>query len=103
MKRIAAAAVFASLAVTAGADNFRCGKWIATVDLPVSELLAKCGEPASKETRTEEVVGRNAAGFTFKTGEVVVIETWTYHRGTRASPMVVTIIDGKIERIERAQ
>jgi hypothetical protein len=97
------AVVFASLAVAARADNFRCGKWIASADLSVSELRAKCGEPASKETRTEDVVARNAAGYTYKTGQVVVIETWTYHRGSGASPMIVTIIDGRIDRIERAQ
>lgn len=103
MRPLALLIAFASLAVTARADNFRCGKWIASTDLSVSELRAKCGEPARKETRTEDVVARNAAGYSYKTGEVVVIETWTYERGTRASPMVVTIIDGKIERIERAQ
>lgn len=102
MKRLLVA-VLASLAATAQADNFRCGKWIASTDMSVSELRAKCGDPSSKETRTEDVVGRNAAGYTYKTGEVVVIETWTYQRGTRASPMVVTIIDGSIERIERAK
>ena len=79
------ALVFGTLAITAQADNFRCGSWIARTELAVSELLAKCGEPVKKETRTEEVLARNTAGYTYKTGDVVVIETWTYQRGTRAS------------------
>jgi hypothetical protein len=91
------------LAAPAGADdNFRCGKWIATRDLPVSELLAKCGEPASRESRIEDLLARNAnTGLMFKTGEQLV-EVWTYERGANAAPMVVTIVDGRIKSIERA-
>jgi hypothetical protein len=94
--------VLATLAMPAQADNFRCGKWIANTDLTVSELLSKCGEPAKRESRKEDVFGRGVNGGSYKVGEMTV-ETWTYSRGTRASPMVVTIIDGKIERIERQQ
>jgi hypothetical protein len=32
----------------------------------------------------------------------VVIETWTYDRGSQAAAMVVTIEDGKIKKMERA-
>jgi Protein of unknown function (DUF2845) len=83
------------------AENFRCGKWIASTDLSVTELLARCGEPASRESRTEEVRTRNAnTGLMGKTGEIIV-ETWTYERGTQAPPVVVTIVDGRIKSIER--
>lgn len=93
--------VAAVISAPAQADNFRCGKWIASTDLSVTELLAKCGEPASRESRVEDVLSRNFnTGLMYKTGEVV-IETWTYLRGSRASPMVVTIVDGKIKSIER--
>ena len=44
MKYALALAVLA-LSSTAHADNFRCGKWIASTDLSVAELLARCGEP----------------------------------------------------------
>ena len=96
------AALVAALIMTpAQADNFRCGKWIATVDLSVAELLSRCGEPASRETRVEDVLSRNFnTGLMYKTGESIV-ETWTYLRGSGASPMVVTIVDGKIRSIER--
>jgi len=91
------------LCANAQADNFRCGKWLATTDLPVSELLSKCGEPATRETRIEDVLSRNyTTGAMYKTGEMTV-ETWTYDRGTTAPPIVVTIVDGRIKSIERKQ
>ena len=69
--------------------------------MAVGDLLAKCGEPASRERRVEDVLSRNAnTGLMYKSGEMV-IETWTYDRGTTAPPMVVTIIDGRIQRIDR--
>jgi len=87
----------------ANAENFRCGKWIATTDLSVAELLARCGEPASRQTRTEEVRTRNRnTGLMGKTGEVIV-ETWIYERGTQAPPVVVTIVDGRIKSITRGK
>jgi hypothetical protein len=100
MKYALALAVLA-LSSAAHADNFRCGKWIASPDLSVAELLARCGEPASREQRTEEVRVRNRnTGLMNKSGEILV-ETWTYDRGTQAAPIVVTIVDGRIKSIER--
>jgi hypothetical protein len=92
------------LATTAQADsNFRCGKWIASSDMSVTDLRAKCGEPTSREIRVEDVMGRNQnTGLMFKSGETQ-IEIWTYDRGSTASPMVVTIVDGRIKNIERKQ
>jgi uncharacterized protein DUF2845 len=93
--------LIALFATTAQADNFRCGKWVATTDLTPTDLLAKCGEPASRATRTEDVMVRNAnTGLMYKSGEQT-IELWTYDRGTTASPMVITIVDGRIKSIER--
>ena len=91
------------LAASAQADNFRCGKWIATTDLSVPELLSKCGEPASRATRIEDVMARSqTTGGMYKTGERTV-ETWIYERGTSAAPMVVTLVDVRIKSIERQQ
>jgi hypothetical protein len=91
------------LCAGAQADNVRCGKWIATTDRPVAELLSKCGEPASRETRIEDVMSRNyPTGGMYKSGEMTV-ETWIYDRGATAPPIVVTIVDGRIKSIERKQ
>ena len=91
-------------ATTQAADsNFRCGKWIVSRDLSVTELRSKCGEPASRESYVEDVMARNPnTGLMYKSG-VTQTEIWVYERGTSAPPMVVTIVDGRIKSIERGQ
>lgn len=91
-----------SLAAAAD-EKFRCGQWIASSDMSVEELLAKCGEPRSRTQAVEDIRVRNPnTGLVLKNGEVL-IEKWTYDRGTQAAPMVVTIVDGRIKSIERAK
>jgi hypothetical protein len=91
----------AILAPFAHADEtFRCGKWIVSSDLAVEDLLRKCGEPTTRDSRSEDILVRNQYGLMINNG-VTVTETWTYDRGTRAAPMVVTIVDGKIRSIDR--
>jgi len=89
------------LPLVASADEtFRCGKWIASSAMTVAELIGKCGEPASHESRTEVVQSRNRnVGLMMKVGETT-IETWTYDRGSNPA-MIVTIIDGQIKSIDR--
>src|SRR5688500_11616231 len=95
-----ALAATASLSVRAD-ESFRCGKWIASSDMTVEDLLAKCGSPSARTRSTEDVMARNPnTGLMFKTGESST-ETWIYERGTRAVPMVVTIVDGRIKSITR--
>ncbi|HYL69767.1 MAG TPA: DUF2845 domain-containing protein [Candidatus Dormibacteraeota bacterium] len=93
----------ALLPVTAVSDEqFRCGQWLVSSDTPVAELLKKCGEPSSKEVSSEDVRTRVAGGGTEKIGTATK-EVWHYDRGSRAEPMIVTIIDGKIESMERGK
>jgi len=89
------------LPVAASADEtFRCGKWIASSAMTVAELTDKCGEPTSRESRTEDVMTRNNnVGLMMKVGETTV-ETWTYERGANPA-MVVIIVDGQIKSIDR--
>ena len=83
-------------------ETFRCGSSIASSEMTVSELRAKCGEPASRDSKTEEVKARNSNnGLMVKVGETTV-ETWIYDRGANPA-MVVTIVDGRIKSIERQQ
>lgn len=81
-------------------ENFRCGKWIASSEMSVADLLAKCGEPSRRASSTEDVMARNKYGLMQKIGETTVM-TWTFDRGATAPPMVVTIVDGRIKSIER--
>ena len=94
-------AVLATGAPAAQADEtIRCGKWVVNSSLTVAELVDKCGEPAAKERTEEEVWSRNVHGGSYRSGTTVV-EYWTYDRGSRAAPIRVKIVDGKIRSIER--
>ena len=81
-------------------ETFRCGQWIASSAMTVAELTEKCGEPSSRESKTEDVLARNNnVGLMMKVGETTV-ETWIYDRGANPA-MVVTIVDGHIKSIDR--
>ncbi len=96
---LAAAALLLSLAASAD-ETFRCGKWIVSSTMTVAELTEKCGEPTSRESKTEDVLARNNNfGLMMKVGETTV-ETWTYDRGANPA-MVVIIVDGQIKSIDR--
>jgi hypothetical protein len=92
---------FALLPLAASAETFRCGKWIIDDQTVLEELMQKCGTPTSRESRVEDVRSPNQyTGGSTKVGETV-IETWTYDLGPGKSLMVVTIVDGRIKKIER--
>jgi uncharacterized protein DUF2845 len=101
MKLIIVATLLA-FPMIASADSMRCGQWVVNEETTPSELLQKCGEPQQKEVSTEDVMTRNPAGYTRKTG-VQVIEKWHYQRSSAALPMLVVVVDGKIKSIERSE
>lgn len=98
------ATAFWALAVLAPAaascDEFRCGQWLVSSETSVADLVKKCGEPTSRQVSTEDVRAHAAGGGTQKLG-TVPREVWRYNGSSRAEAMVVTIVDGKIESIER--
>jgi hypothetical protein len=97
------AAVLLLLPLAASAETFRCGKWIIDQDTSLEELLHKCGTPTSRDSRVEDVRAPNVyTGGNTKVGETV-IETWVYDLGSGKSPMVVTIVDGRVKKIERQE
>jgi hypothetical protein len=73
---------------------FRCGASLVSADMSVDELLKKCGDPSSKQSSTEDVHIFNGEKVGTSTTEV-----WRYDRGSRAAPMIVTIVDGRIRSI----
>jgi len=82
-------------------EAFRCGQWVITSEMTVGEITAKCGPPASRDSRTQDVRVRNRnTGLMMTTGRTT-IETLTWDRGSRASPMIVTVVDGVIRSIDR--
>ena len=95
------AAVLAGGTVAHADEAFRCGKWVITSEMTLGEISSKCGPPASRTSRTEDVHARNRnTGLMVKTGQTT-IETLTWNRGPRAAAMVVTVVDGAIKSIER--
>lgn len=85
-------------AICAGDETFRCGSWLVTADISVADLLKKCGEPSSQQASTQDV--RNEHGVKVGTSTT---EIWRYDRGSRAAPMIVTIVDGQVQSIERGK
>jgi hypothetical protein len=84
------------------AESMRCGPSVVDETTSIADLLAKCGEPATKDVTNEDVLVRNVdTGLMRKVGTKVT-ERWRYQRTNRALPMVVTIVDGKVTRLERA-
>jgi hypothetical protein len=101
--RVSAILVLAlSMSPAAWSDSMRCGQSIVNEENTPSEILNKCGDPQRKEVSTEDVIVRNPAGYTRKTG-VQVTERWYYQRSSRALPMLVTVVDGKVKSIERTE
>jgi hypothetical protein len=78
-------------------ESFRCGRWVVSADTSVAELLKKCGKPTSRRVSTEDDLDYGAKVGTWTT------EIWRYDRGSRAAPMIVTIVNGQIRSIERGK
>ena len=88
--------------VVASADSMRCGKWVVSDSVTVDELLTKCGEPQSREVTKDDVYMTSVNGMRVKTGNQTVTERWIYRASSRALPMAVVIVDGKIVSLARA-
>lgn len=97
MKVLRVVSVLLALTPSAGICDgyFRCGQWLVSADTSLTELLKKCGEPSSKKVSIQDVIG----SFGQKLGTTRV-ETWRYDRGSRASPMIVTVVDGKVQSVD---
>lgn len=98
----AVVAMLAGVPSMAFADSMRCGKWVVNEESTPTEILEKCGAPQQRDQSTEDVFARNAAGYRHKTGTTTT-ERWYYQPGSGALRMQVTIVDGDVKHIERAQ
>ncbi|TLZ56651.1 MAG: DUF2845 domain-containing protein [Gammaproteobacteria bacterium] len=97
MKVLRVVSVLLAMAPSAGICDgyFRCGSWLVSSDMSLSELLKKCGEPSSKKVSIQDVFG-----FYGQKLGTTRVETWRYDRGSRAAAMIVRVVDGKIETLE---
>jgi len=100
MKSALLALTLALPASVLAGDSFRCGQWIVTDELTVSELVAKCGEPELK--RSEEVEVRGKVGTGSVARGTSLIEHWTYVLSSGAH-YEVKIVDGDIQSVARVK
>jgi hypothetical protein len=97
---VAAIACLLVAGSTASADDvMRCGTAIVDVGMTAGQVVAKCGEPTSKEVETAPVKRRTASGGVTTTG-TTSIERWTYDRGYGQFPALLTFEEGKLKSIE---
>lgn len=61
------------------------------------ELLMKCGEPTSKESHQEELIGWTAEGIRQKT--YMTVEEWTYDFGPSKLTRIATLKNGALADI----
>ena len=98
MRTLLVACVLVAVApALARADDgyLRCEGGLVSSQSSVSELLQKCGSPASKEITNQDV--RNERGVVIGSAR---IETWRYQRGAHSPAMVAIVADGKIQSLE---
>lgn len=86
-------------AAPAGAQTMRCGGSIIDTGITAAETLARCGEPESRDQRTEPVYARRVNGGTHVVG-TTTIENWIYDRGPGQFQAKLTFEDGLLTRID---
>ena len=79
----------------AAAETLRCGSVLIEEGAQASYVLAKCGDPTSKQIIREPVYVRGYA-----TGEVAETQIWRYYRGPEQFPAILKIADGIVQSIK---
>jgi hypothetical protein len=100
--RVAAAAglvVFLAFALPVSADTFRCGSALIREGDAQTHVRAKCGEPTSKETITEDVRAVGRLGGTNVVG-TASRDIWRYRRSSRQFAAVLTFEGGVLKKLE---
>ena len=96
---VAIASLLAGASWASADDVLRCGTAIVSIGMVASQVVAKCGEPQSKEVETVPIKRRTASGGVTTTGSTS-IERWTYDRGYGQFPALLTFEEGKLKSIE---
>ena len=89
----------AANAVYAQPDRFYCGQRLIREGMAASEIVRRCGEPASVEVVEEPIFAWRPGGGRVRTG-VTTTEYWIYDRGSTRFPARLTIRENVAEKIE---
>jgi hypothetical protein len=96
---VVAAAAAHTLAAAAD-DSTRCrSNRLVNVGMVTAEVVARCGEPKSREVEDVPIRARNLNGVGIVTGSTRV-ERWTYERGQGQFDALLSFEDGKLVRID---
>ena len=85
------------------AASLRCSTNLVSDGASKAEVLMKCGEPLSKESRTETTEVKHqdrASGTSVKTTTQKNIEEWTYNFGPNRFMQVVTFENGVLTDVK---
>jgi len=97
------AIAFACAAVVAGSADarelFRCNGSIVETGQTIPEVLARCGEPDSRETAAVPIRAISRFGGSYVVGTASV-EHWVYARRGGQFPAYLTFDQGRLRRIE---
>jgi hypothetical protein len=99
MRIIVAAAWLLGSSLAFGDNLMRCDAAIVRVGMFAGEVIAKCGEPKSKQVEQVPVRARNRNGGSNIVG-ATTIETWSYDRGYGRFPALLKFEEGKLKSIE---
>jgi hypothetical protein len=96
---LAGSVVLLAFALPAAADTFRCGSALIRVGDAQTYVFAKCGEPKSKETITEDVRAVTRFGGTNVVG-TASRDIWRYRKSSRQFAAVLTFEGGVLKKLE---
>jgi len=100
--------IVAMLVLTAGAlaaasadarEVFRCKGSIIETGLTIPEVLARCGEPESRDVSTVPIRARGVYGASYVVG-TATLEYWVYPRRGGQFPAFLTFDQGRLRDIE---
>jgi hypothetical protein len=80
-------------------DVLRCGGHLVTVGMIAPQVVAKCGQPLTKEVEDVPVRVRGRNGAVTSSGTTRV-ERWTYDRRDGSFPALLTFEEGKLKSVE---
>jgi|GEM_PF-713970 hypothetical protein len=80
-------------------EMFRCNGSIVYTGLTIPEVLAKCGEPESRDVTSVPIRARNVHGASYVVG-TATLEYWVYRRRAGQFPAFLTFDQGRLRDIE---
>jgi hypothetical protein len=81
------------------AQTLRCGDKVVSAGDTKAEVVMKCGEPAGKDSHSEEIIEKIDENAKRKVKVTVTIDEWTYNLGPDTLIRILTFTNGKLVNI----